>query len=263
MAETFANMNQKGGVAKTDTLRNMGQALSMKGKNVLLVDFDSQVNLTLCCGFKAEELSNFKITIANLMEKTIGDEDVSELVKESIININDNLDLIPGAVALAQIEMLLPSSMNRNNALSNIIDVVKDEYDYVLIDCGPSLGLLAINALAAANKVIIPSEPELLSIMGMDLVLDTILRVRKRINKQLTIEGILITKVDKRLNSAKKNMEEIRNKYGKHVRVFETCIPHRAKVKESKEKHMSVIEYSPNSDASKAYIKFVEEILND
>lgn len=263
MAKIYANMNQKGGVAKTDMFRNAGQALSMKGKKTLLVDFDSQVNMTLCCGFKPEELVSIQVTIADLMNKSLLDEDVVEQVKESILNINPNLDLIPGAVALAQVEMLLPSATNRDNALLNIIDVVKNDYEYILIDCGPSLGLLAINALATATNVIIPSEPGMLSIMGMDLVLETIYRVKKRINKQLTIEGILITKVDRRLKSTKKYMDEIHNKYGKYIKVFKTYIPHRAKVKESKGEHMSVIEYSPKSDASVAYIKFVEELLND
>lgn len=263
MAKKIAEMNQKGGVAKTTSLRNMGQALSMEGKKTLMVDFDSQVNITLCCGYEAEDLSNFKITIADLMEKAINDEDVSTLTKESIINVSENLDLIPGAVALAAIEMQLPSAMNRNEALKNIIRAVEDNYDYILVDCGPSLGLLAINALAAVDHVMIPCEPELLSMMGVDLVLDTIVRVRKRINKNLKIEGILITKVDRRLKSSRENMKIIKERYGNHIRVFETYIPERVAVKESKAEHTSVIEYSPKSDASLAYIKVVEEMLNE
>ena len=263
MAKKFADLNQKGGVAKTTTIRNMGQALSMKGKKTLMVDFDSQVNLTLCSGYKDEDLLNFKLTIADLMEKAINDEDVCVLTKESIINIGENLDLIPGAVALAGIETLLPAAMNRNEALKNIICAVEEYYDYILIDCGPSLGLLAINALAAVDRVIIPTEPGLLSMMGVDLVLETIFRAKKRINKELKIEGILITKVDKRLKSSREKMDVIRKKYSKHIKVFETHIPERVAAREAKDAHTSVIEYSPKSDASLAYIKVVEEMLNE
>lgn len=185
MSKTTAIVNQKGGIGKTTTALNLGYALSEKGKKVLLIDFDPQASLSSALGINADNKAN----IYTLMTDAIEENET----EARIINIKNNLDIIPSTLDLAGIEMTLVNVMSRETILKSITDEIKKDYDYVLIDCSPSLGTLTVNALAACDSVIIPVTPEYLSAKGLGLLVKNINLIKKRIDLNIEIDGILIT----------------------------------------------------------------------
>lgn len=205
MSKVTAIVNQKGGVGKTTTALNLGYALSEKGKEVLLIDFDPQSSLTSALGYNAENKEN----IQTLMNLAIEEEELIE--KENyIINIKENLDLIPCSLELSGIEMGLVNVISRELILKSIIEEIEKDHDYVIIDCSPSLGMLTINDLAACNSIIIPVTPEYLSAKGLALLVHNINRIKKRLNPSIEIDRILITMLNERTNLSK-NMLTVLN----------------------------------------------------
>ena len=188
-SKVISIVNQKGGVAKTVTTLNLGYALAEMGKKVLLIDFDPQSSLTVCFGY--DNTDSIKTTIYNLM--SLGIEEKSLPKKEEYIITSGNIDIIPCSLELSAIEIALVNVMSRELVLKSIVDEIKDDYDYVIIDCSPSLGMLTINALAACDSVIIPVTPQYLSAKGLELLLRNIIRVKKRINPNIEVDGILLT----------------------------------------------------------------------
>lgn len=259
MPKITAIVNQKGGVGKTTTALNLSYPLSQKGKKVLLIDLDPQSSLTTALNVNA----NNKPNIHTLMLEAINEV---PLDKGSIININENLDLIPCTLDLAAVEMSLVNVMSRELILKSIIDELKEEYDNIIIDCSPSLGMLTINALSAATSVLVPVTPEYLSARGLGLLTDSIRKIKKRINPKLTIDGVLITMANERTNLTKDMIKAINDgtellqaKIGEKVRVFETKIPISVKAGEAIANKKSIIEYDPKNKVAKRYQEFAFE----
>lgn len=256
--EVIAIANQKGGVGKTTTTFNLGVALAHAGKRVLLVDSDPQGDLTTYMGI--HDPDNIPVTLSTLMERSIKDEDINS--KEAILKHDEGIDLIPSNLELSSMEVSLVNAMSREFTLRNCLSDIKDRYDYVLIDCMPSLGMITINALACADKVIIPVQSEFLAAKGMSHLMNTVLKVRKQINPNLKVGGILLTMVDGRTNLSKDIANELRSTYGTVFKLYDNQIPRGVKAAESSRMGESVLSYDSSSKVAQSYINFAKEVLD-
>lgn len=256
--EVIAIANQKGGVGKTTTTFNLGVALAHAGKRVLLVDSDPQGDLTTYMGI--HDPDNIPVTLSTLMERSIKDEDINS--KEAILKHDEGIDLIPSNLELSSMEVSLVNAMSREFTLRNCLSDIKDKYDYVLIDCMPSLGMITINALACADKVIIPVQSEFLAAKGMSHLMNTVLKVRKQINPNLKVGGILLTMVDGRTNLSKDIANELRSTYGTVFKLYDNQIPRGVKAAESSRMGESVLSYDSTSKVAQSYIDFAKEVLD-
>ncbi len=255
----IAIANQKGGVGKTTTALNLAYVLSEQGKKVLLVDVDPQSNLTMCFGVdRPEELDT---TIYHLMMAVIEERELPD--KNKYIISNGNIDLIPCSIELSAVEVNLVNAMSREITLRTILQNLRKDYDYIIIDCMPSLGMLTINALAACDSVLITATPQYLSAKGLELLLRTIIKVKKRINPNIEIDGILITMFTDRTILSREILNLINEAYGKQIRIFENKIPSSIKVGESNLKSKSIIEYQPNNKVAIAYNEFTKEYIKN
>lgn len=214
--KVIAVTNQKGGVGKTTTTANLGIGLAQENKRVLLIDADAQASLTLSLGYaKPDELP---VTLADIMQDVIDDTPIAD--GRGILHHGEGVDLLPANIELSGMEIRLINAMSRESVLRTYINAVKPHYDYILIDCMPSLGMMPINSLAAADSVIIPSQPSFLSAKGLDLLMQSISKVKRQINPKLKIDGILFTMVDSRTNEAKEIIASLRSHYGEKIRVY-------------------------------------------
>lgn len=254
--KVIAVVNQKGGVAKTTTTLNLGAELVKAGKKVLLIDFDPQGSLSVALGVVNEEIP----TIADLMQLEIEDQPLPER-KEIILSMH-GMDLIPANIVLSATEIYLVNATCREQILKTILSQYKKDYDYILIDCGPSLGMLTINALTAADSVIIPVDGEFLSAKGLELLLQSVARTKRKLNPDLSIEGILLTKIDTRTNLSKDIIGMIQEAYGK-LHIFKSEIPLRVAVGKSIKEHKPIANFEKNSDATKSYQALAEEVLKN
>jgi len=259
MSKVIAVANQKGGVGKTTTTLSLGVALANEGKKVLLIDADPQGNLTTCMGYYTNE--DMPITLADLMNGQIIDEEID--VKDAILHNKEGVDLIPSDISLSAIELSLSNAMSREFTLRNAIKDIKNDYDYILIDCMPSLGLIPINCLACANEIIIPVQSQYLAAKGMTFLFDTVSKVRKTINPELKIKGILLTLVDKRTNLSKDIRKELEENYGRFVKIYDTEIPLAIKTAEATIRGQSIFEYDKNGTVANAYKSLAKEVLGD
>ena len=257
--KTIAVCNQKGGVGKTTTTMNLGIGLAMQGKKVLLVDCDPQGDLTTCLGW--QRVDEIPVTLATKMYEIISDEATD--ASSGILHHSEGVDLVPSNTDLEGLEMYLVTAMSRENILKSYLNKVKSDYDYVLIDCRPSLGMLTLNALTAADSVVIPVQAQYLPARAMTQLLRTVSKVKAHTNPKLSIDGILLTLVDNRTNLAKSTTEAIYENFGSAVRIFKTKIPIAVKAAEVSSKGKSIYAYEANSKAALAYSAFTKEVLND
>ena len=259
MSKIIAIANQKGGVGKTTTTFSLGVALAKQGKKVLIIDADPQGDLTTCMGYyNQDELQN---TIATLMSATIQDKEID--VENTILHHKEGIDLIPSNLDLSALEMSLVNAMSREFTLKNSITNIKNNYDYILIDCMPSLGMITINALACSDKVIIPVQGEYLAVKGMGHLLKTISKVHKQINPNLKIGGVLLTLVDKRTNLSKEVRETLENNYGQFVKIYNTEIPKAINTAKSSSTGKSIFEFDKKSPVAEAYKNLAKEVLEN
>lgn len=228
----LATVNQKGGVAKTTSCINIGAAMAREGKKVLLVDTDPQASMTI----------------------SLGNQQPDQLVPTIA-------DLLPANIALAGTEVSLVNAMSRETILKQVLARNRQDYDCIIIDCMPSLGMLTINALAAADRIIIPVQAHYLSAKGLEQLLQTIAKVRRQMNPKLKIDGILMTMVDGRTNNAKEITTLIRETYGGKIKVFETAIPHSVRAAEASLTGKSIFEYDPGGKVAQAYRALTKEVL--
>ena len=256
--EIIAISYQKGGVGKTTTTFNLGAALASQGKKVLLIDADPQGNLTTYMGWTEDEIP---VTLNEVLLNTLSYKKTD--FEKCIKHHNENLDLIPSDIQLSSIEMTLVGAMSREYTLRHSIQSIKDKYDYILIDTQPSLGMLPINALACADKVIIPVQPQYLAAKGMTQLLSTIIKIRQQINPNLKIDGIVLTIVDKRANLTKDIYNQLQENYGSAVRIYDTQIPRAIKVAESTAHGKSIFTYDKSSKVAEAYSSLAKEVLID
>jgi len=253
--KTIALANQKGGVGKTTTAANLGIGLFRQGKKVLLIDADAQGNLTQMLGWqRPDELSP---TLSTLMEKVITDQ--SLVPGEGILHHHEGVHLLPANIELSSMEVTLVNTMSRETILRQYLSTVKKDYDYAIIDCMPSLGMMTINALTAADSIIIPVQAHYLPAKGLEQLLKSVARVKKQLNPSLNIDGILLTMVDNRTNFAKDISSLIRGTYGS--RVFATEIPHSIRAAEMSVEAKSIFEYDPHGKVAAAYEKLTKEVL--
>ena len=251
MGKIISVANQKGGVGKTTTTVNLSTILAKKGKKVLLIDTDPQGNATSGLGVSKDvELSVYDILI--------GDTEFNETLQETAIK---NLKVCPSNISLAGAEVQLVSMMSREQRLKTKLDKIKDQYDYILIDCPPSLGLVTLNAFTASDSVLIPVQCEYFALEGLGQLLNTVNLVKKHLNKNLEIEGALLTMYDARTNLSNQVVKEVKKYF--EDKVYKTVIPRNVRLSEAPSYGMPITVYDPRSKGAKAYEKFAKELLKN
>lgn len=257
MGKIYVIGSQKGGVGKTTSTLNLAYALHKMGKKVLTVDFDSQANLTTCYGI--ENTSELDYTIGHLMMEAMEDEKISNI--KPYIHTKDGVDFIPASIYLSVVDAKLRMEMGAEKMLSEILEPLRSKYDAILIDTCPSLGILTINALAAADEVIITVNPQLLAMMGLQDFLHTVKKIKRRINPDLHVAGILLTMCEKRTNLCKVLTDEVAENFEGQIRVFQTRIPNTVKVGEAIYYSKAIEQYSPKASAGIAYRNAAMELM--
>ena len=267
MAKTIAICNQKGGVGKTTTALNLGAGLSREGRRVLLIDSDPQSDLTTSAGIEADSVEK---SLGRLMylatenyKPDVGETIIHHDEGFDIIPSEEGFDIIPSNLDLSSMETRLVNAMSREKVLDNLLKDVRNDYDYILIDCMSSLGMLTINALTAADSVIIPVQAQYLPAKGMTQLLKSIDMVRSHTNEQLKIDGIVMTLVDGRTNLARDVINAIRTNYGMHIRIFDTQIPSGVKAAEASKTGRSIFTYDGECKPAKAYEALTKEVIAD
>ena len=256
-ATVMAVVNQKGGTGKTTTCENLGIGLAREGKRVLLIDTDPQGSLTIALGHSRPD--DLPVPLTDLMAKVMQDQPLSP--KEGILQHEEGVELVPANITLSGLEVSLVNAMSRETVLKQYLETVKDRYDFILLDCMPSLGMLTVNALAASDQVLIPVQANYLSAKGLEQLLQTVNKVKRQINPKLRIEGILLTMVDYRTNFAKEISTLIRDTYGGRLKVYDADIPRSVRAAEISAEGVSIFKHDPGGKVAEAYQSLTKEVM--
>ena len=256
MCRVIAIANQKGGCSKTTTSINLGVGLARLGEKVLLVDNDPQGHMTMGLGFP----KNLRVTLKTMMDNIIMGVEFDP--KEGILHHSEGVDLVPANKLLTGMDMSLISVDDRENVLKEYLELLKDEYSYIIIDCMPSFGMLTVNAMSAADSVLIPVQPQYYAADGLVELLKVIKNIKKRYNPRIEIEGILFTMDNCRYNNSKRNKKAICDAYGNELNIFQDSIPRLEAIAETASEGISIFEYAENSKGADSYGRLAEEVLN-
>jgi len=259
MGKTIAVSNMKGGVGKTMTSVSLSAGLALQGKRVLCVDADAQHSLTVSFGIS--EPSKLPVTLSTMMASIINEADFDPTA--GIIHHSDGVDLLPSNNTLSNMEISLAGIIGRETVLRQYIEAVKQQYDYIIVDCPPSLDLLTINVLAGADSVIIPVVPRFLDAKGLELLLKIIAQIKRQINPKLSVNGILLTMVDKRASFTREIIRLLETAYGEKIRIFGEHIPRSVRASESTAQGVSIFTYDPKGKIAAAYSALTREVLSD
>ena len=256
--KTIAIFSQKGGVGKTTTAVNLGAAFALEGKRTLIIDADPQGSATAMLGYRNSD--DISVSLSTLMERAINGEGTN--ADNAVLHNSEGIDLIPANIELSGMEMRLLSAMSREVVLRECLAEIKNRYDYILIDCMPSLSMIPINALAAADSVLIPVQPQYLSVKGMDQLLSTVSKVKRQINPELSIEGIVLTLTDMRTNLARQVKSAIHQQYSGRLHIFGSEIPVAVKAAEASAAGKSIFAYDPGCKVASAYADLAKEVVS-
>lgn len=246
MSQVIAIVNQKGGVAKTTTTVNLAAALSEQGEKVLCIDLDPQANLTMSLGCQMPD--ELPYTIADVIDQAIAENPI---------------DLMPSSIQLSGYETVLINEYGRENMLRQYVDAARPFYDHILIDCQPSLNILTINALVAADSVLVPTQPQFFSAKGLELLFQTYSKVQRKMNPDLKVEGVLVTMMDRRPNFTKDVVDLIRSTYGGSVKVFDSEIPMSVRAIECGAEGKSILAHDPKGKVAEAYRNLASEVIDN
>ena len=253
----IAIANQKGGVGKTTTCANLGIGLAQQNKRVLLIDSDPQGSLTISLGHQQPD--RLDTTLSDMMNCILMDRQFQPDM--GILRHEEGVSLMPANIELSGMEVALVNAMSRETVMRQYLNTVKQDYDYVLIDCMPSLGMLTVNALATADSVLIPVQAQYLSAKGLEQLLQTVSKVRRQINPKLKIEGILLTMVNSRTNFSKEISSLLRDTYGSRIKIFDTDIPHSVRAAEISAEGKSIFAHDPKGKVAMAYRNLTKEVI--
>ncbi len=257
VASTISIVNQKGGTGKTTSCVNLGVDLAHEGKRVLLVDCDPQGSLTISLGHPQPDA--LSVTLADLMGNALNNEPINP--GDGILHHEEGVDILPSNIALAGMEVTLVNAMSRETTLKRVLANYSRDYDHILLDCSPSLGMLTINALAASDRIIIPVQAQYLSIKGVEQLLNTVVRVKRNINHKLKIDGVLLTMVDSRTNNSREISALLRDTYGSKIKVFDAEIPRSVRAAEISAEGKSIFTHDPDGKVAQAYHALTKEVL--
>lgn len=257
MSRVIIIANQKGGVAKTTTALNLGVGLARKGKQVLLIDNDPQGSLTTAMGYQRPE--ELPATLATIMGHVIEEEPFE--LNEGVLLGEEGVMLVPANIELSGIESSLVNVMSSETTLKEYVDRMRPYFDYIIIDCSPNLGFLTVNALTCADEVIIPVQAAYLPVKGLELLLRTISKVKRKTNPEIRILGILITMVDLRTNYTKQVIDTVNRIYGKSLPLFHTMIPSSVRAAEAPALGVSIFQHDPRGKVTEAYEAFTQEVM--
>jgi chromosome partitioning protein len=253
-------VNQKGGVGKTTTTAALAEGLAEYKKRILLIDWDPQASLTITMGFTPEDLELTGYSVLSSIIRENGNITINDVLLKTR---NPYVELVPANIELSQAQLDLVNAFTRESVLKEMIKPVRDRYDYVLIDCLPSLALLTINALTAADSVIIPVQADFLAMKGLALLLDTVIRVKEKLNPRLEISGILFTMTNLRTLHSKEVIDVTKKAFGDRIRVFDTLIPTTVRFKEAPAAGESILSYDSGSAGAEAYRLLTREVMNE
>ena len=256
-ATIIAVVNQKGGTGKTTTTENLGVGLALEGKKVLLVDTDPQASLTVSLGNPCPD--DLSPTLSDLMGKIMMENPITP--DEGILHHPEGVDLVPSNIELSGMEVALVNAMSRETTLKRVLASYSKDYDHILLDCSPSLGMLTINALAAADRIIIPVQAQYLSVKGVEQLLGTVARVKQNINHRLKIDGVLLAMTDSRTNNSREIASLLRETYGSRIKVFDAEIPRSVRAAEISAEGKSIFAHDPGGKVADAYHRLTKEVL--